>query len=46
MDNARVHSSVNSLKFYRESKVRVINKPSNSPHLNPIENYGALKKIR
>ena len=38
MDNARVHWSISSLKFYRENKIRVIDWPPNSPDLNPIEN--------
>ena len=38
MDNARVHWSINSLKFYRENKIREIDWPPNSPDLNPIEN--------
>ena len=48
MDNARVHWSINSLKFYRENKIRVIDWPPNSPDLNPIENlWGFLKnKLR
>ena len=38
MDNARVHWSINSLKFYRENEIRVIDWPPNSPDLSPIEN--------
>ena len=38
MDNARVHSSINSLKFYIENKIRVIDWPPNSPNINTNEN--------
>ena len=44
MVNARVHWSINSLKFYRENKIRVIDWPPNSPDLNPIENLCGFKK--
>ena len=44
MDNARVHWLINSLKFYRENKIRIIDWPTNSPDLNPIENWWGLKK--
>ena len=47
IDNAKVHWSINSLKFYRESKVKVIDWTPNNPDQNPIENLWALqKKIR
>ena len=37
MNYARVLWSINSLKFYRENKIRVINWPPNNLDLNPIE---------
>ena len=44
MNNARVHWSINSLKFYRENKIRVIDWHPNSPDLNPIENLWCFLK--
>ena len=38
MDNHHVHKSLNSLKFYKEKGIKVINFPPYSPDLNPIEN--------
>ena len=37
MDNTWVHWSINSLKFYRENKINVIDWPLNISDLNPIE---------
>ena len=45
MDNHPVHKSLNSLKFYKEKGIKVIDFPSYSPDLNPIENiWGKIKK--
>ena len=45
MDNHPVHKSLNSLKFYKEKGIKVINFPPYSPDLNPIENiWGKIKK--
>ena len=38
MDNHPVHKSMNSLLFYKEHKIKVIDFPPYSPDLNPIEN--------
>ena len=45
MNNNPVHKSMNSLLFYKEHKIKVIDFPSYSPDLNPIENiWGKIKK--
>ena len=45
MDNHPVHKSMNSLLFYKEHKIKVIDFPPYSPNLNPIENiWGKIKK--
>ena len=45
MDNHLVHKSLNSLKFYKEKGIKVIDFPPYSPDLNPIENiWGKIKK--
>ena len=45
MDNHPVHKSMNSLLFYKEHKIKVIDFPPYSPDLNPIENiWGKIKK--
>ena len=45
MDNHPVHKSLNSLKFYKEKGIKVIDFPPYSPDLNPIENiWGKIKK--
>ena len=38
MDNNLVHKSMNSLLFYKQHKIKVIDFPPYSPDLNPIEN--------
>ena len=44
MDNHPVHKSLNSLKFYKEKGIKVIDFPPYSPDLNPIENiWGKIK---
>ena len=45
IDNHPVHKSLNSLKFYKEKGIKVIDFPPYSPDLNPIENIcGKIKK--
>ena len=45
MDNHLVHKSLNSLEFYKEKGIKVIDFPPYSPDLNPIENiWGKIKK--
>ena len=45
MDYHPVYKSLNSLKFYKEKGIKVINFPPYSPDLNPIENiWGKIKK--
>ena len=45
MDNHPVHKSINSLLFYKEYKIKVIDFPPYSPDLNPIENiWEKIKK--
>ena len=45
MDNHPVYKSMNSLLFYKEHKIKVIDFPPYSPDLNPIENiWEKIKK--
>ena len=45
MDNHSAHKSMNSLLFYKEHKIEVIDFPPYSPDLNPIENiWEKIKK--
>ena len=44
MDNHPAHKSMNSLLFYKEHKIKVIDFPPYSPDLNPIENIWVNKK--
>ena len=45
MDNHSVYKSMNSLLFYKEHKIKVIDFPPYSPDLNPIENIWKKKEI-
>ena len=45
MDNHPVHKSRNSLLFYKEHKIKVIDFPPYSHDLNPIENIWRKKEI-
>ena len=44
IDNARYHSSIEALEFYYENNIKMIDWPSYSPNLNPIENICAIMK--
>ena len=44
MDNHPVHKSLNSLKFYKEKCIKVIDFPPYSPDLNPLENISGKIK--
>ena len=37
-DNDPKHRSLKALEFYKENNIKIIDCPSNSPDLNPIEN--------
>ena len=37
-DNDPKHRSLKALEFYKENNIKIIDWPSNSPDLNPIEN--------
>ena len=43
-DNNPKHRSLKALEFYKENNIKIIDWPSNSPDLNPIENI--LAKIK
>ena len=43
-DNDPKHRSIKTLKFYKENNIKIIDWPSNSPDLSPIENI--LTKIK
>ena len=44
MDSNPVHKSMNSLLFYKENKIKVIDFPPYSPDLNPIKNIWRKKR--
>ena len=37
-DNDPKHKSLKALEFYKENNIKIIDLPSNTPDLNPIEN--------
>ena len=45
IDNTEVYWSINSLKFFGENKIKIIDWPPNNSDLNPIENLWGFKKI-
>ena len=44
MDNARIHWTLDALRFYKENNIVVIDWPAYRPDLNPIENVWAYIK--
>ena len=44
MDNARIHWTLDALRFYKENNIVVIDWHAHSPDLNPIENVWAYIK--
>ena len=46
MDNTRIHWKLDTLRFYKENNIIVIDWPVHSPDLNPIENAWANIKER
>ena len=44
IDNARIHWTLNALRFNKENNIVVIDWPAYSPDLNPIENVWAYIK--
>ena len=46
MDNAKIHWTLDALKFYSENNITVVDWPAYSPDLNPIKNIWAYIKSR
>ena len=44
MDNARIHWTLDALRFYKENNIAIIDWPGYSPDLNQIENVWASLK--
>ena len=44
IDNARCHWSIETLEFYYENNIKIIDWPPYSPDLNPIDNIWAIMK--
>ena len=45
-DNARPHVSKDTLAYFKNNGIVVIDWPSNSPHINPIENIWSITKVK
>ena len=46
MDNVRYHWTKEALEFYHENNIKLIDWPSYSGDLNPIENVWVLMKVK